>query len=139
MCYIIWGEYMVLPNKLQEKINELFALMGKHKLANSRSKLTENYKTKSGQGKSLIETKEDSLVYAISRMPATYAVNFSLLSGLVSQGIIKDVNSIIEIGSGTGAGYFAAKSIFENSLWRKDYSLAQTEQTISEEITRQIF
>lgn len=32
-----------------------------------------------------------------------------------------------------------AKSIFENSLWRKDYSLAQTEQTISEEITRQIF
>lgn len=32
-----------------------------------------------------------------------------------------------------------AKSIFENSLWRKNYSLEQTTNTISEEVTRLIF
>lgn len=32
-----------------------------------------------------------------------------------------------------------SKSIFENSLWKKDYSLNQTEQTINEEIAKQIY
>ena len=32
-----------------------------------------------------------------------------------------------------------SKSIFENSLWRKNYSLEQTEKTINDEITRLIF
>ena len=44
-------------------------------------------------------------------MPATYSVIFTLLNQLIAQGLIESVNSVLDVGSGTGAGYFAVKSL----------------------------
>lgn len=117
---------MILPEVVREKINEMFAGMNKTSLVSKREELTNKYKTNQAVNKSVFDTKEDSLVYAISRMPATFAVLSTLLDDLVGQGKIENVSSIIDIGSGTGAGYFAIKEVFENaeiSLFERDKNM----------------
>lgn len=105
---------MQLPMHLQEKINNLYLKLPKKKLTETRAELTKKYKEQTGASRSLIGSNEDSLVYSISRMPATFSVIFSLVKNLLDQGYLSDVKSVADIGSGTGAGYFALKEIFED-------------------------
>ena len=84
------------------------------------------YKTSQAVNKSVFESSEDSAVYAISRMPSTFAVVYTLVNDLLKQNKIEDVNSIIDIGSGTGAGYFACRELFEDveiSLFERDKNM----------------
>lgn len=117
---------MILPEAVREKLNCLFVGMSKESLVSKREELTNKYKTNQAINKSVFETKQDSLVYAISRMPATFAVLSSLLTDLFGQGKLNDISSIIDIGSGTGAGFFACKEIFDNaeiSLFERDKNM----------------
>lgn len=117
---------MILPEVVREKIDEMFLGMNKTSLVSKREELTNKYKTNQAINKSVFDTKQDSLVYAISRMPATFAVLSTLLTDLVSQGKLKDISSVIDIGSGTGAGFFAFNEIFENaeiSLFERDKNM----------------
>ena len=66
------------------------------------SQVTEKYKSSSGTGRSLIESKNDGLLYAVSRMPATYSVILTLLNQLNKQETIDDFSSVIDVGCGTG-------------------------------------
>ena len=114
---------MQLPMHLQEKINELYSKLPKKKLTETRAKLTKKYKEQTGASKSLISSNEDSLVYSISRMPATFSVIFSLVKNLLEQGFLSNIKTIADIGAGTGAGYFALSEIFEDvkfSLYERD-------------------
>jgi len=120
---------MQLPANLQIKINELYLSLNKKDLVTTQQNLTSKYKTSSGQSKSLIGSKQDSILYAISRMPATYAVTFTLVSDLIKQGALLDVRSVTDVGSGTGAGYFALKEIDETldiKLVEKDKFMIET-------------
>ena len=111
---------MILPSFLQQKIDDLFLRFDKNKLTSGREKLTEKYMTNQAINKSVFETSDDSAIYAISRMPATYVVNFILLEDLLSQNLISDVKTIVDIGSGTGAGFFACRDIFHRLIyWHK--------------------
>lgn len=126
---------MILPVDLQEKINSLYASINKQVLTDSRKGLTSRYKETRESGKSLIDSKTDGLVYAISRMPATYSVVYTLLENLIKQGIIDGIESIFDVGSGTGAGYFATKEIFpdaEISLFERDSNMTQTFKKLEE-------
>ena len=117
---------MILPSFLQQKIDDLFLRFDKNKLTSGREKLTEKYMTNQAINKSVFETSDDSAIYAISRMPATYVVNFILLEDLLSQNLISDVKTIVDIGSGTGAGFFACRDIFEDaeiSLYERDVNM----------------
>lgn len=117
---------MILPEVVREKIDEMFLGMNKTSLVSKREELTNKYKTNQAINKSVFDTKQDSLVYAISRMPATFAVLSTLLTDLVSQGKLKDISSVTDIGSGTGAGFFAFNEIFENaeiSLFERDKNM----------------
>lgn len=117
---------MILPEVVRDKINSLFLGMSKTSLVSKREELTNKYKTNQAVNKSVFESKEDILVYAISRMPATFAVLSTLLSDLVSQGKLKNTSSVIDFGSGTGAGFFAIKEAFENaevSLFERDKNM----------------
>ena len=105
---------MILPKYLQDKILEISSSLKKSNLIESRQALTQRYKKQTGQSKSLIENRLDSEVYAISRMPATYAVIYTLVNGLMEQGFIKDVESVLDFGSGTGSGYFALKQLLDD-------------------------
>ncbi len=106
---------MILPQWLQDKVNELYLSLNKKILTETRENLTKRYKEQTGQGKSLIENKKDSMLYAISRMPATFSVIYTLMRDLTSQNLLKDITTVLDVGSGTGAGYFALKD-FDESL-----------------------
>jgi ribosomal protein RSM22 (predicted rRNA methylase) len=98
--------------------------------------LTSRYKETRESGRSLIDSKTDGLVYAISRMPATYSVVYTLLNNLIEQGIIDGIESVFDVGSGTGAGYFATKEIFpdaEISLFERDSNMIQTFKKLDED------
>ena len=119
---------MILPSNIRQKIDEIIASNKQVNLKNVQKNLTEKYKTKSGLGKSLIESKNDSLLYSISRMPATFSVINSLLNQLKNQGLLGDINSAFDIGSGTGAGYFALKEFDEKisvSLFERDVFMTE--------------
>lgn len=117
---------MVLPEEIQAKINKLFVGLNKKILVEKRENLTSKYKSSQAVNKSVFDTKEDSITYAISRMPATYSVIYTLISDLVNQGKIEKVLSVFDIGSGTGAGFFACRELFENaeiSLFERDLKM----------------
>lgn len=105
---------MILPVQIQQKVNELFVGLNKEKLISKREQLTLKYKTSQAVNKSVFDSREDSAVYAISRMPSTFAVIYTLISDLLKQDKIKNIDSVIDIGSGTGAGYFACKELFDD-------------------------
>ena len=104
---------MILPHELQSKINELYSSVNKKILTETQKNLTAKYKEQTGQSKSLIDDSKDSVLYAVSRMPATYSVIYTLVDNLVKQGLIQNVGSAIDFGAGTGAGYFALKELDE--------------------------
>ena len=117
---------MILPEKVRRKLSEFFAGQNKTSLIGSRENLTMKYKSNQAVNKSVFESKQDSMVYAMSRMPATYGVLYRLLNDLIEQGKIVDVTSVIDIGSGTGAGFFACEELFEKaeiSLFERDKNM----------------
>ena len=114
---------MILPEEIRQKIAKLFDGQTKNSLIETRQEITNKYKTNQAINKSVFEKEQDSAVYAISRMPATFGVLSQLLSDLIDQGKIKNIESVIDIGSGTGSGYFASKETFgdiEISLFERD-------------------
>ena len=129
---------MILPMDLQEKINSLYSKINKQTLVASRQGLTDRYKQTKESGKSLIVSKEDSVVYAISRMPATYVVIYSLIDSLIKQGFIQDVSSVFDFGSGTGAGYFAVSDLFGDiniDLFERDENMINVFKQLSDGFT----
>lgn len=126
---------MQLPLFLQEKVNKLYAELKQGELSKVQKNLTYKYKNESGESRSLIDSKEDSVLYAISRMPATYAVIYTLLNQLIEQGFIENVESIFDVGSGTGAGYFASNELFEDvkiSLFERDENMIKVFEKLTD-------
>lgn len=105
---------MNLPKTLSDKINSVFSSLDKNSLKSTQKNLTFKYKNKTGNSKDLISDKNDSVLYAVSRMPATYSVIYTLMCELINQGAITGIESVIDVGSGTGSVYFALKEIQEN-------------------------
>lgn len=119
---------MILPVDVQQKVNDLFAGLNKEVLTQKREQLTLKYKTNEAVNKSVFESNQDSAVYAISRMPATFAVICTLLSDLIKQEKLKGISSVSDIGSGTGAGFFACRELFGDvkiSLFERDSNMIQ--------------
>ena len=119
---------MILPVQIQQKVNELFVGLNKEKLISKREQLTLKYKTSQAVNKSVFDSREDSAVYAISRMPSTFAVIYTLINDLLKQDKIKNIGSVIDIGSGTGAVYFACKELFDDvsvSLFERDKNMIE--------------
>lgn len=117
---------MVLPQEIQEKIQKLCQELKVKDLTQSRQGLTNRYKNETGKSRSLIGEETDGIVYAISRMPATFAVLSGLLEELLIEGKLQDIESVIDFGSGTGAGYFAVQKSLSNakiSLIERDLNM----------------
>ena len=127
---------MQLPKYLQERINKLYQNLKSGELETTQKNLTNKYKNETGESKSLIDSKKESVLYAISRMPATYAVIYTLFSQLLEQGFINDVDTVLDVGSGTGAGYFAIKELDDEirmSLVERDENMINVFKTLSED------
>lgn len=127
---------MQLPMYLQLKVNKLYSELNKKELTSTQKSLTEKYKQNSGKSESLIKSNKDGVLYAISRMPATYSVIYTLISNLLKQGFLDNIKSAIDVGSGTGAGYFALKEIDETleiKLVEKDNIMIETFKKLTDE------
>lgn len=119
---------MILPSELSEKINELCQSLKTNEIKKIRENLTYKYKNKTGKSTDLIVSNDESITYAISRMPATYSVLYTLISELIEQKYIdiQKIDSISDFGSGTGSGYFALRQLFKNakiSLFEKNENM----------------
>ncbi len=119
---------MQLPREIQDKISMLASNVSNCKIRGIREQLTEKYHNKSGTGKSLIANFDEGVVYAISRMPATYAVVLNLLENLTKQNLIGGVKTAFDVGSGTGAGYLALKMLDQKikiNLFERDENMSK--------------
>ena len=117
---------MILPQNVQEKLNILLSKNKISQLKDVQKELTQKYKTQSGRGTSLIDSKQDGLLYALSRMPATYSVILTLLNQLRAQDLLNEIKTVADFGCGTGAGYFALKEFDETlniSLFERDNNM----------------
>lgn len=126
---------MILPQYVQEKVNELYASLNKKSLTETQKGLTEKYKQQTGQSRSLIDSKKDSLLYAISRMPATFSVIYTLLNSLKNQAYLNDIKTVLDVGSGTGAGYFALNELESDlaiSLVERDENMIEVFKTMTD-------
>ncbi len=104
---------MRISKELEEKIYSLYLSFKESSLADARENLTNKYKSNNSSGKSLIENRQESSLYAVTRMPATFVVLKTLVSDLIEQGHLQNILSAIDIGAGTGAGYFALSDCYD--------------------------
>lgn len=117
---------MKISKEVEEKVSSLYLSLKDGSLASSRENLTNKYRSNSGGGKSLIESRQESSLYAVTRMPATFVVLKTLFLNLTEQGFLKNISSVIDVGAGTGAGYFAVLECFGNisiNLVEKDENM----------------
>ena len=97
---------MDIPQELKEAIEEV-ALDVKHaNLIEKSQKISEKYRENDGKGKRLVTQQEEAIAYAISRMPATYCSVYSVLTQVLKN-YNKEINSVFDIGAGTGAATWA--------------------------------
>lgn len=98
---------MEFPAELQNRINELADGVELKMLKSSAARLSESYRSESERGKRGAASKTDALAYAAVRMAATFAaVGKALELSLAS--FNGEINSVLDVGAGTGAGAVAA-------------------------------
>lgn len=98
---------MEFPAEVQNKINSLAEGVDLKVLKAAAAKLSENYRAEGAGGKRGAVSKTDALAYAAVRMAATFAaVNKALELSLAR--FNGEINSVLDVGAGTGAGAIAA-------------------------------
>ena len=103
---------MEFPAELREKINALTEREDLNTLRVSAARLSENYRAESKDGKRGAVSRTDVLAYAAVRMSATFAAVSKALELSLSR-FDGEINSILDVGAGTGAGAIAAARLTE--------------------------
>lgn len=91
-----------LPIELQESLLTLAKDIPQAKLTKAAEKLTANYRIHHS-----LFSKEEKIAYLFTRMPATYAVIFSLF-----QKIQTPIHTFLDLGAGPGTSLWAAQTLF---------------------------
>ena len=98
---------MEFPAELRDKINGLTEREDLNALRASAARLSESYRAESKNGKRGAVSRTDVLAYAAVRMSATFAAVSKALE-LSLACFDGEINSILDVGAGTGAGTVAA-------------------------------
>lgn len=72
------------------------------------------YRAEKTDGKRLVTSEEEALVYSIVRMPATYGAVYTALRDVMDLLPELSMQSVLDVGAGTGAASFAALSLRED-------------------------
>lgn len=99
---------MEFPAEIRNKIQELCADVDIKTLAKSAEHLSENYRAESANGKRSASSKSDIAAYCAVRMPATFAAVSRALE-LALECFDGEIQSVLDIGAGTGAAAIAAR------------------------------
>lgn len=97
-----------LPTPLREAIDAQARLHSTPELAAAARRLSEEYRK---TGASRIESAGEAAAYAASRMPATFAA----ITAAFREIDVK-IESVLDLGAGTGAAGWAARSVFGDQV-----------------------
>ncbi|MCQ2518677.1 MAG: small ribosomal subunit Rsm22 family protein [Lachnospiraceae bacterium] len=106
---------MDMPIGLRSAIETAAAEFNFAQLKDAARTLTERYKSESGQGKRLVTKELETAAYAAVRMPATFGAVSSALS-YAFELFDGEIESVLDVGAGTGAASFAALSVLDTDL-----------------------
>lgn len=127
---------MLLPESLLVAMDRLTQSVDHKKLYKSAEELSFRYRTPSPNPQKFIQTEEECLAYLCTRFPATFAANYFVFSEILKQGLEKNISSILDLGSGSGAALWAASEIFKTV---KSYTLLERDSrliTIGKELVK---
>jgi ribosomal protein RSM22 (predicted rRNA methylase) len=105
---------MIFPDALLEAIHRVTASVDHKALYKGAQELSFRYRqglVKPSQA--YICSEEECLAYLCTRFPATFGANHYVFSEVLKKGLGKDVFSILDLGSGSGAALWAASSLFD--------------------------
>lgn len=103
---------MELPVSLKLAIDNQVGTAKHTDLVKDAQNLSLRYRNESGHGKRLLTSVSEALAYSIVRMPATYGAVYQAL-GYTLDLVDCDIESIIDVGAGTGAASWAADSLLD--------------------------
>jgi ribosomal protein RSM22 (predicted rRNA methylase) len=132
---------MQLPENLQHGISELLGQTGLNELREAREDLTDRYRSTQTKRR-LITTDQQRLSYLATRLPATYAVIYRVLSHIKERIGNTVIDSLLDLGAGPGTVLWAANQIFplnSATLFEKDRALIQLGQQLAEHGQQPIF
>ncbi|MEI8300434.1 MAG: small ribosomal subunit Rsm22 family protein [Chlamydiota bacterium] len=125
---------MQLPEELIFIIEELVNTVDRKDLYASSEALSLRYREKASSEQTFIKTYEEALAYLCTRFPATFAANHSVFSEIQKGGLSGEITSILDIGAGSGAAFWAAKQVLEGldsyTFLEKDPQLIKIGKTL---------
>lgn len=104
---------MNLPLDIKNKIESLIDSYKISDLKRATKNISDKYLNESGRGDRLVISKQDVLTYAVIRMPATFAA-FSKALKYTLELIDDDIESVLDLGSGTGSVIVASKYLLNH-------------------------
>ena len=106
---------MNIPELLEFAIEKNVEEFNIKELKQAALDLSKRYMESKRTGKSLLKTKLDTVAYSVIRMPATYSAIRTCLEKILE--IYEfDINSVFDIGSGTGAAEWAILDVFDKQM-----------------------
>lgn len=103
---------MTIPNLLELAIEEEVNKYSIKVLKDAALNLSKRYMEAERTGESLLKDKLDIVAYSVIRMPATYSAIKTCLEK-VKEIYDGNIESMLDIGSGTGAGEWAVTDLFD--------------------------
>ncbi len=102
---------MELPIEFKNITEEMAAGIPVKKLISAANSISERYRSEAASGKPLITDNTEAAAYAIVRMPATIGAAGSAMQYAADR-FEGEINSVLDIGAGTGACCWAAAEVF---------------------------
>lgn len=103
---------MELPVELKLAIENQLVGIKHARLMEDAQTLSKKYRNESGHGKRLLTENNEAVAYSVVRMPATYGAVYSALNYTLDL-IDCDIESLLDVGAGTGAASWAADSLID--------------------------
>ncbi len=122
------------------KVEEMLEGYPLNRLREVANKISYNYLNESGTGNSLINDELSAKVYASMRFPATYNACLSSLKYSLEY-YNKDINTLIDIGSGTGATILAIDNLInlkEITAFEINDHMMGVGKTLTEDIAEKV-
>ncbi|MBO5349824.1 MAG: methyltransferase domain-containing protein [Clostridia bacterium] len=111
-----------LTNAIESELNKNIKL---ENIDKSAKEISKRYRANDNDGKRLLTKSDEAIAYAFSRMPATYESVYSTLNKVMENNKF-EINTIFDVGAGTGAGTWAACEI----LGEKDFYCFEREKAM---------
>lgn len=102
---------MQLPIHLREAIEAELSDVAPERLAQAAAQLSEQYRAEAGRGSVLVA--EAAQAYLATRLPATYAAVYQVLSEVRRRLPDEAIHSLLDCGAGPGTVMWAAAEVFD--------------------------